>query len=264
MKRSHELANGKRVEYEATAEVVKFIDRLKKMVDDDGVSNGEFVAVAYSRANPILNSDLHPERGFVTPEVLKDPAYKVVQDLLFRKEENQRSVKRKAATYTLTVTEAASRLGMSPAAVRKAIDAGRLTSWVHDGIVHLSPDELDRLDVGTRTPTKRQSVSGGPLEVSVGHEPGSSLRIAGFDLSGLQRSKGNVLHGRIDPGWRELVVVVSGEGGYRRAFRLVPATKESEIEHHSFFVRGRFTIAETANSPVKANAMWKAASASSA
>lgn len=103
------------------------------------------------------------------------------------------------------------------------------------------------------------SRTGKALEISVGYEPGASLRIAGVEPVGLRRTAGNVLHGRIDPGWTEVVVVTTGEGGDKRGFRLVPSATEATIDHRSFFVRGRFEIAEKADSAARANALWKAA-----
>lgn len=261
--KTHELANGQTIEYEATPDVERFLTRLRRIVDDPNQATANFVAVAFSKENPILNSDLRPTRGFVTEETLKDPAYQVVQDLLFRKEEGQRRIAEMSRRYTMTVSDAASQLGMTSSAVRKAVESGRLTAWQREGLTHLDPTEVSALNVGTRNPTRGARSGGKALDVSVGHEAGASLRIAGADLSGVSRVKGNVLHGAIDAGWREIVVVTGSDGGKKRGFRLRPSSSEEALEHGSFYVHGRFEIVEKANTPSRANEMWKAAQSSS-
>ena len=57
--------------------------------------------------------------------------------------------------------------------------------------------------------------------------------------------------------WQRVIVQTKGEGGTRRAFVLEPGPTENELAHGPFSVKGRFVINEKANSPKRADEVWK-------
>lgn len=147
LKQVYETVSGQRIVFRATTPTLeKFIQRLVAMVDDPDVSEAEMLALVYSaKENPVLAQDVFPERGAVTKKVLKDPVYAVMTDLLFRKGVSSGAidVDRYAAQYTLTVTQAAERIGAHDSAIRQAIQGRRLSAWVHNGLYYLAPAKLD-------------------------------------------------------------------------------------------------------------------------
>lgn len=256
--RSHHTVSGHRIDYEPTPEVEAFLRRLEAMIDDPKVDEQRMIGFAHSVENPILDQTLVPGQAMVTKAVLEDPVYDVVRDMLFRKRIVQEDVDvdELAARYTMSVQEAAAELGVAENAIRQAIAAKRLASWRKEGRHMLDPDAVRRLEVGTRRPAGGSRV-GAPLDVQIGHGGGYALKIKGSDAK-VERVAGNVLRGEIPQGWRALVVVTSSPKG-RRAFRLEPSEETNEVAIAGFFVRGRFAIAEKANSDAKVDAMWLAA-----
>lgn len=279
-KRFHTTASGHRIEYEASPKAVAFLRRLEEMVGDDSITTQEMTGLAYSTENPILDHAMFPGRGAVTRAVLDDPAYGVVTDLLFRKQlaEDGTDIERVAAKYSMTVGEAAAELGVTEGAIRQAIAAKRLASWVKEGGRHyVDPRAAKTLEVGTRAPVgprkgsfgdapevmaKHRRVadaiapSGAPLEVRMGSAAGASLSVRAKHPIKVDEQIGNVNHGHVSP-WRRVVVKTTGEGGKTRAWVLVPGSEDNQIAHDEFFVRGRFTIAMSTNNPRSAIEMWK-------
>lgn len=258
--RVHTTASGHRIEYEASPKVVAFLRRLAGMVGDEQVTTQQLIGLAYSLENPILDPTMFPGRGAVTRAVLDDPAYGVVTDLVFRKQlvEDGCDVERIAAQYSMTVGEAAAQLGVTEGAIRQAIAAKRLGSWVKEGGRHyIDPRALKTLEVGTRAPTKRATeAAAAALEVRMGSATGASLSVKAKHPIDVDEQIGNVNHGRISS-WKRVVVRTTGEGGKKRAWVLVPGADENQITHDEFFVRGRFTIAMSANNPRSADDVWK-------
>jgi hypothetical protein len=105
----------------------------------------------YGRENPLLEGGLFPGKGTVTREVLENPLYRVLADHLVRKRLALDGVdpKKLAGKFTLTVSDAAARKGVTPSAIRQAIHAGRLVSWVKNREYFLEPRALDSVDLGT-------------------------------------------------------------------------------------------------------------------
>jgi excisionase family DNA binding protein len=153
--RTHTTVSGHRVEYHPTPKVSSFLERLDALLTDPKVTEQQLIGVAYSPENPILDATFHPGRGMVTRAVLDDPAYEVMVDLLFRKRmaEDGISAEKLASRYSMTVAEAAANLGIHESAVRQAISAKRLASWIKEGGRHyVDPRALKALEVGTRGP----------------------------------------------------------------------------------------------------------------
>ncbi|MBX3216932.1 MAG: hypothetical protein KF850_33175 [Labilithrix sp.] len=152
--KDYRTVSGHTITFEAGPKVAAFLRRIEAAVDDPKVSERELTGLAFSAENPILDHSLFPGRGGVTPKVLADPAYHVMTDLLFRKQlaEQGDGVEKIAARYSMTVAEAAAELGIHASAVRQAIAARRLASWVKDGQHYLDPRAVRALEVGTRGP----------------------------------------------------------------------------------------------------------------
>ena len=273
-KRFHTTASGHRVEYEASPKVAAFLRRLEEMVDDADVTTQEMTGLAYSSENPILDHALFPGRGAVTRAVLDDPAYGVVTDLLFRKQlaEDGTDVERVAAKYSMTVGEAAVERGVTEGAIRQAIAAKRLASWVKEGGRHyVDPRAVKTLEVGTRAPVgpRKGTFSDAP-EVMAKHRrvadavaaaPPLEVRMGSLSVKAKHPIKvdeqiGNVNHGQISP-WKRVVVRTTGEGGKKRAWVLVPGTEDNQIAHDEFFVRGKFIVHDSTNNPRGADQLWK-------
>src|SRR5262245_32600640 len=108
-KRTHTTVSGHHIEYDSTPRVEAFLRRLEDAIDDAKVSENELIGLAYGHENPILDHTMFPSRGAVTKEVLADPAYAVMADLLFRKRlaEEGTDIEKLAARYSMTVSEAA-------------------------------------------------------------------------------------------------------------------------------------------------------------
>lgn len=263
--KSYRTVNGQTLEYEATPKVAAFLRRLEEGVENPKVGEQELVGLAYSSENPILDHTMFPGRGAVTKVVLDDPAYHVMTDLLFRKQiaEQEVDVDKLAAKYSLTVGQAAAELGIHESAVRQAIAAKRIASWLKDGKHFLDPRSLKSIEFGTRGPKKgafRASApipASDPLDVVMGHEKGTSLKIKP-SLPETERISGNRLRGTL-PKWKRVVVMTTGDGGSRRAFVLEPGPEQNEFTHGPFSVKGRFVISERANSASKADEFWKSA-----
>src|SRR5262249_26690641 len=154
-------------------------------------------------------------------------------------------VEKIAAQYSMTVAEAAAELGIHESAVRQAIAAKRLASWIKNGQHFLDPRALRSLEVGASRPTARETtstvVSVAPLDILLGQTKGVSLKVRGpAHVETLERISANVLHGRLEH-WKRVVVKTTADGSLR-AFVLEPGSDENELAHGPFRVSGRFAI----------------------
>lgn len=270
--RIHVTVSGHRIAYEPSPKVVTFLRRLAEMVTDGSVSENEFVGLAYSKENPILDHAMFPTRGAVTKDVLADPAYAVLTDLLFRKRLaiSGEDVSKIAARYTMTVSEAAAELGIHESAVRQAIAAKRLPSWISDGKHYIDPRSLKDFETGTRGPkrgtTIERSVSDSidvsdsvdaTLAVVMGHGDGSSMKVRSREsMTDLEPIAGNLLRARLKH-WEKVVVKTTAQRGkLRRAFVLTRGPDENELVHGRYSIRGRFRVSEKANANAAADKLW--------
>lgn len=257
--RFHTTASGHRIEYEATPKVETFLRRLHDLATDRDVSTQEMTGIAYSTENPILDHTMFPGRGAVTREVLDNPAYGVVTDLLFRKQlaEQGTTPDKIAEKYSMTVADAALELGIHESAVRQAIAAKRLASWLKNGRHYVDPRALKTLEVGTRGPTKRAASAGSALKVRLGNKPGASLSVrAPAPLVGGVKDGANTKTGEIAPGWRKVVVRLT-MGGEKHSWVIAPGSEENELGGEGLFIRGRFKVIDSADTAKKADSIWK-------
>jgi excisionase family DNA binding protein len=147
--RIHEAITGHSIEYPEPSgkllALAKLILKLEGLLTDAKKTEEDLVALIYSGANPLLEPSPVGGSPLVTKETLARPEYRVLLDLLERKRIAVRKidVTKIAAGYTLTVAQAAERLGIHESAVRQAIAAGRLASWIRDGRTMLHPKWVD-------------------------------------------------------------------------------------------------------------------------
>lgn len=240
--------------------IVRFLDRLQSLVDDRASTEGDAIALAYSRENPLLaHQDIFPTRGAVTKETLAHPAYAVVTDLLARKEVAVRGidVAKMAAAYTIPISEAAKRLGVHESAVRQAIAARRLPSWVKDGKHFLSERSLASFARGAQGPKPSASPM---LTVRIGNHAGASFRlfVEGGELAsnGARSTEEPHIFEATVPKWTS-AAVITGRKGSHRLFFISPGVEENEIVFETFFVKGRFNIDRKVNHPDDARAEWQ-------
>lgn len=154
---THRTVTGHLVEFEAPPKVATFLRRLEDAVAEPKVTERELTGLAYSNENPFLDHTMFPGRGAVTKEVLADPAYRVMTDLLFRKRivELKIDVSKIEARYSMTPGEAAAELGVTEGAIRQAIAARRIASWYRDGRHYLDPRSLSSLELTAAAGKKR-------------------------------------------------------------------------------------------------------------
>lgn len=83
---THVTVSGRLITFEPTPKIAALLDRLETMLRDPRMTIDEMIRVAYSPANPLLDSKVVPGHGGVTKRTLDDPAYHVMVDLLYRKQ----------------------------------------------------------------------------------------------------------------------------------------------------------------------------------
>lgn len=268
----HTTLTGHEIRHQPSPAARAFLGRLAAMVDDPRATENDMIALGYSRENPLLAAPpegVLGDRGYVTREVLEDPSYRVMTDLLTRKRVAQHGVdvQELAAGYHLTVADAAQQLGVTESAVRQAIAAGRLDSWVKSGRHFLHPHSLEAFN---RTSTLARAQQAGrqgaaaaaPVRVHIGHKAGASMKLRyPGELAGASKVSRDEVSGAL-PAWSR-VAVMTTEGRSARLFVLEPAPgADEQIEHEGFFVRGPFRVAEKINNTREARAAWEAFEAS--
>jgi excisionase family DNA binding protein len=237
---------------EPSAEVEAFLRRVQSALDSPKVSSSAMLSLIHSRENPILDRSI-PELPRVTKDVMDNPIYEVLQDMLVRKDvsENDVDVEKIASRYSLSVPEAAKQLGVQPSSIRRAIQAKRLASWMRGGQYYVEPAALEALeDVGRRGPLGAHME---PLAYRVGHERDTTMRIR---LPGAPEpdARHAPVEGKAER-WRK-VGVLHGSAGKLRFFALEPDAQANQIILGPFYVRGRFRIAEKIDKGTEAQKAW--------
>jgi excisionase family DNA binding protein len=247
--------SGHRIELERpVGALAEFFERATTAAEDKLITEDELIALLYSAENPLLSPGLVPGRGMVTKETLAHPLYRVLQDLLVRKYLAQRNldVEAIAARHTLTMVEAAQRLGVHVSAVQQAIKAQRLPSWIKDGRHYLSPNAVDAFELSRRGPKAK----GRLLTYRAGNAPGTSYRVK-VPASRVLETKGRTVVAEVDE-WSRIAVLSGGEGKYR-FFELEPVACGSErLEFGGFYVDGPFRVTKKINNPREAREAFKA------
>jgi excisionase family DNA binding protein len=245
---THTTINGRTIEYEPTALETKFLHRVEAAVTNAAIGEAELRALIYGPENPLL--DQQAGYSFVTPTAFESPVFRVLLDLLDRKRVAAGSLDlaKTAARYTLSVTEAADRLGIRDSAVRTAVIEGRLPSWMKDGEIRLSPESVDSYQVSRRGRPPR-------LLVTCGSKDSASMRIRviGGELE-VSNKAGGLVEGQVTS-WEKVGVITGAkrtgrEGTPETTYRywlLEPGGQQRRVELGPFKVVGRFTIAEQKN-----------------
>ncbi len=248
-------------------QVAKFLARVTDAANDPEVSESVMVELVYGEENPLLRQGVIPGHGLVTRETFADPLYHVLTDLLGRKRVALGTLYHERARdeYTVTVTEAAERLGIHPRAVRQAIRSHRLDAVKRGGIHLLKPSSIESYRVSRRGPKPKGEGQGPPvkvepepaLRVCIGNDERGSLRIriVGGEVEATGRS-GYRVEGIVRT-FERAAVIAGGEGNYR-FFEIEPAEGKEELEVGPFFVRGAFKVVRSENDARRAHAGRKA------
>lgn len=262
MQRVHTTLSGLEIEYDDPSEAVeRFLAQVFALVESDKASANDLVKLVYGPENPIMaKHPFLPDKGWVTREVFDNPLYHVFADLIVQKQVAEAGVDPQSLgkPYTLSVAEAAERLGLSEAAVRKAVQDRRLPAWRHKGdrFYKLDPRTLVTFRAGT---TGRREV-GAPLKFKAGHDPKKKalLRIRTAPVTDkFKESPDDPESVGTTDVWRR-AMVLTGLRGNLRAWWLVPSKESNKIETGDFFVSGKFEVTMKANNPKAAREAWEA------
>lgn len=138
--------NGEVIEYPTPdVETGAFLTRVVAAANDPNVSEHALHELVYGRENPILDQTIFAGRGAVTREVVTSPLYSIMLDLIAQKQvlSGRLNLARAADAYTLSVADAAKRIGVTEDAVRKAIKGKRLATWKRGASYWLAPRDCD-------------------------------------------------------------------------------------------------------------------------
>jgi hypothetical protein len=138
--------------------VVQFIARLAEAAADPHLTPAEVRGLAFGPDNPILAR--HPTLPGAYPDAttVRDPIYWVCVDLIMRAEARAAGVSTDTASapFTMTVMEAARKLGRYQHAIQNAIKNRTLHAWVRAGRLYLLPKEVEAYSVPRRGRTPRK------------------------------------------------------------------------------------------------------------
>lgn len=140
---NHTAVNGYVIHCRPTLEEAAYLERLRVALLDDAVTRDAFVALIYNAENPVMQRRVDDTRGWVTTETLANPVYRVMFDLLFRKQHDADELARLEAAHNIPLSEAADSLRIHVSAMRQAVAAGRVSSWLKDGKHYVSAASLD-------------------------------------------------------------------------------------------------------------------------
>jgi len=169
MKR-HKLLSGETIGLEGLrADDNAFLKNLQRMAKD-GISFFELERVAIGPGSPALQG-----WSRVTPEILSSPLYRVAADiatragiaegLILAPEHEDKRPKIPADRSLMSVTQAANALGISRAAVHKAIQQKRLAAQRYGNVILVNRDAVqrykqDRTESGRRTSNSQAHAAG--------------------------------------------------------------------------------------------------------
>lgn len=256
LQRSHVCINGRVLVFpEPPANVTAFIDRVRSAAEDPKLGENDLIALVYGSDNPILDQGMLPGRPMVTKEVLDNPIYRVLTDFIDQKRvrEGKLNLEKTAASYTMTTQEAADQLGISKAALIKAIDAGRLPVWVKQNRYYLNPSIVESFPIERRGPPPR-------LHLRFGSAPGISFRVkVPGELEDVRDVEAQTKEAWLSR-WKRIAIIMGGTRGDKKTYRffvLEPGGAPEKIELGPFFVEGRFRIVEKINNSAKAHEAWR-------
>lgn len=239
-------------------ELEAFLERVRAAAKDPRVSEAELVELIYGRENPILDHTVFEDRGAVTLEVFENPVYHLMLDQLDAKRMQAGSLNRDRAEarYTMTVSEAAEALEVSPSAVRQAIASKRLAAWKPGNEYLLDPHSVATY----RDHVKRRGPRPAPaLRIRMGNKPGASFRVKAPGLERGEETKleggGKLIEARVER-FTRAAIAFSGKS-VNRMFVLEPAAEANSFEFEGFEVSGRYRVVEKVNDPEEASKRFR-------
>lgn len=146
------------IEYDAQEpSVAAFLARVRSATNDPDVTESALTELIYGSENPILDHTIFPHRGAVTKAVFGNPLYHVMLDLLDQKrvQVGTLDLELAKADYTVTVAEAAEKLGITPGAIRYAIKAQKLSAIKNGGVWLIHPNSVNSYQVSLRGPKRK-------------------------------------------------------------------------------------------------------------
>jgi hypothetical protein len=283
-KHLYSLVSGEVVEYpDQSATVNAFIARVTAAVNDPAVSPAELLALVYGTENPILDTTTQPGRAIVTKAVFENPVYRVLADLVGRKQllAAGQALPQAAMAYTMSVKDTSTALNLTESSVRTAIHNRKLSAVKRNGDWYVHPNSVASYKVSNRGRKKaapdsseakpvEPSVAVQPSDAAAEHEvnvicgsmPGGSLavRIVNGELVGVIKT-GHLVSGQFPPGWTKAAVKTTTGNGVR-VFELEPeaatdAELPHEVRHLGFMVAGEFKIVKKHNATKAAVEVWK-------
>lgn len=211
--------------------VAAFLVRVAAAADDESVTVGAFVRLAYGVDNPLLDSTIRPGLAVVTAAAFASPYYGIIADMLVRKQHQQ-----DARRFTMTVADAAREIGITESAVRLAITQGRLAARKVGATYSVDPESVTAYPRAPRGPKPA-------LRARVGSRTGVSFRIKGADVEA--EKIGGAREGIIQHGWAQIAVLAAERGAGARYWLIEPdETVQNAIECAGFYVRGAFRVVE--------------------
>lgn len=244
---------GEELEYPTpTPDVAAFLSRVMAAAHDPTVSEPALTELIYGKENPVLDQTIFPGRGAVTKAVMANPVYHVMHDLLGAKRLQVGTLSPNAFdAFTLTVSEAAKELDVTPGAVRQAIER-KLLPAIKRGPTYF----LDHRGVKSyrETHTKRGRPAAPAVRVRYGSKPGASFRVKFAELKHISQD-GHVIDAEA-PRFERAAVAFSGNGK-NRCFILEASKTSERFERDGFFIEGRFKVVEQVNDPAKAAHVFK-------
>lgn len=256
MRRTYTTLEGEQLELQSrSSEIDAFVERAIAAGDDPAVSSTQLSALVFGLENPLLDKTAIPGRAAVTRAVFEDPLYRLFTDLVTRKHVAEATAEA-ADPGVLSLAQAAKELGVTPAALRKAIYDGRLEA-TKVGAAHVTSREALERFAAERAP--RGPKKGPALVITGGNAPGYSLRWKAPEAATVRKEKGphKVVVAEVDE-FEEVAVILTDKSDVPvRTLVLVPAARKATITHGPFSVVGKFKTREV-TSGTEAQRVWRA------
>jgi excisionase family DNA binding protein len=255
------LVNGDELTFTAsTPQVRAFLERVSAASQDMRVGVPELTRLVWGPENPLMDTKILPGRAMATESTYNDPAFRLMLDLISRKRiaVGTLDIEAAVARYTLTVPEAAERLGIHQTSIRQAIKSGKLAAWKNGGTFFLDPASVESYRVSKRG---ARATWRHPLSVRFGTQGDAMFLVKWkvFDIDDADHLLANRVkladgtQEGVIPQWGVAVVLtgIKSKGSYR-CFELTPIDDDrnftDEIEFQGFYVRGLFKQMKTNNS----------------
>lgn len=263
----HTTLTGHTIEYDdPSPALAKFLRKVERRAKE-GASESDLIELVYSSENPLLAPAVFKDRGAVTKATLDEPAYYVLLDLIDRARVTRTgldadvAVAELAKEYTVSVAEAAAQVGVHESAIRQAIAARRLSSWLKDGRHYLHPRAVDSFAATLRRPVAEDApaparVPAEPLEVFMGSRSGTSFRVKFGGKWVPYATRGAPGHGWVHH-WHR-IGVAAGTGDKMRFVVIEPSSDSANYSFEEYFVTGKFKIVAKENNARRAAEAWKA------